>query len=366
MADPRVQKLAQVIIRYSLGIRRGERLMVLATLPGLPLVVEVYREAIRAGALPEVRFSVDALIEINLREGNEDQLRYQSVLHERDVEHIDAFLQIRAEDNTKSLNGVDPRPMALFQEAQAPLFERFAQREAAGELRWCLALFPTRAYAQEAGMSLAEYEDLVYRADLLDSDDPAAEWDRVRAEQQRIVEFFSGHDEIRILGPGTDLRYRTRGRTWINASGKINLPDGEVYTAPIENSVSGAVAFTYPVGYQGRVVEGVRLTFRDGRVEEAKAERGEDFLLSMLDLDQGARFVGEVAFGLNRGIRQFTNNTLFDEKICGTMHIALGRSLEGTGGENESALHWDMVSDLGEAEVFADGELCCRGGRFII
>ncbi|MDQ3855180.1 MAG: aminopeptidase [Chloroflexota bacterium] len=366
MADPRYQKLAQVLIQYSLSIKPGDKLVVRGTIPAAPLIREVVREAIRAGAHPTTRASIDGLAEILLKEGSDEQLSYLSPLDLKEVEHFDASLNILGDENTKSLSGVDPKRVAMLGQARAPLLETLMQRAARDELRWSLTLFPTNAHAQDAGMSLSDYEDFVFAAGLIDQDDPVAAWREVDREQQRIIDYLSQHDEIRIVAPDTEVTYRVGGRTWINASGTRNFPDGEVFTGPIEDSVTGSVRFTYPAVYLGREVEDIRLRFEGGRVVEASAARGEDLLHSMLDMDEGARYLGEVAFGLNYGIQRFTRNILFDEKIGGTMHMAVGRSYPDTGGKNESALHWDMICDLREGQVYADGELCYERGKFVI
>jgi len=215
-------------------------------------------------------------------------------------------------------------------------------------------------------MSLSDYEDFVYGAGLLDQSDPAAACSRIDEEQQRIATYLEQHDEIHIVAPGTDLTYHVRGRKWVSCAGTVNFPDGEVFTGPIEDSVNGTVRFTYPAVYNGNEVEDVRLTFKDGKVIEATASRGLDFLNAMLDMDEGSRFLGEVAFGLNYNVKQFTKDILFDEKIGGTMHMALGESYPETGGKNESGLHWDMVCDLHEGKVYADGQLCYENGKFVI
>ncbi len=366
MADPRHRKLAQVLIRYSLDVKPGDKILIASSELGAPLVREAYREAIRAGACPATRVRLSGLSEIALREGSEDQISHVSDMDRKEIEYYDAQLNILADANTKELAGVDPQRIVLAQKTRGPLMERFMERSAARELNWNLTLFPTQAHAQDAGMSLSDYEDFVFDAGLLDHDDPPAAWRGVHDEQQRIADFLSSHDEIHIVAPGTDLTYRVGGRKWINASGTRNFPDGEVFTGPIEDSASGTVRFSYPAVYAGNEVEEVRLRFEAGKVVEATAGRGQDFLLSMLDQDPGARFLGEVAFGLNYGIKQFTRNILFDEKIGGTMHMALGRSYPDTGGKNESSLHWDMISDLRDGKAYADGELCYEGGRFII
>ena len=366
MADPRHEKLAKVLIHYSLGIQPGDNLLISSSPAAAPLVREAYREAIRAGAHVATRITLDGLQEIRLKESTEEQLRHLPEISVQEMEFYNTTLTILADENTKAMSGVDPKRMATVSQARSPLMERFMDRSATGELRWCLTLFPTQAYAQDAGMSLSEYEEFVYGAGLLDREDPTEGWKKVHAEQQRIADYLQAHDEIHIVAPDTDLTYRVGGRKWINASGSHNFPDGEVFTGPIEDSATGHVRFTYPAVYGGNEVEDVRLAFENGKVTQASAGRGEEFLLSMLDQDPGARFLGEVAFGANYGIQHFSRNILFDEKIGGTMHMALGRSYPETGGKNESALHWDMICDLREGRVYADGELCYEGGKFTV
>lgn len=366
MVDIRLQKLAKVLVNYSLRLKQGDKFIISGPDIAAPLIREVFREATRAGAHVETHITIDGLEEILLREGNDEQLSYVSDMYKLDIEYFDARLVIWAQQNTRALSGVDPARLALQRGAYAPLFKRAIERMAKGEERWCGTLFPTHAHAQDAGMSLSDYEDFVYGVGLLDLDDPVTAWRRVYAEQQRIVEYLEQHDAIHIVAPGTDIHYRVGGRKWINCAGTENFPDGEVFSGPIENSVNGVVRFSYPAIYDGNEVADVQLTFHDGKVVESNATRGLDFLNAMLDTDAGARYVGEVAFGLNYNIKSFSKDTLFDEKIGGTMHMALGASLPESGGVNESGLHWDMVCDLREGKVYADGQLCYENGRFII
>lgn len=366
MADPRQQKLAEVLVHYSLKIQKGDTLIIQAPLVASPLVREVYREALRAGAHITPHFNMDELYEIRLREGSDEQLTHVSEIDTFENEHMNKFLMIWASQNTRALSKVNPERIALRDKANAAISKRFLERAAAGELHWCGTLFPTQAHAQDAGMSLSDYEDFVYGAGLLDQSDPGAAWRRIDEEQQRIATYLEQHDEIHIVAAGTDLTYHVRGRKWISCAGTANFPDGEVFTGPIEDSVNGTVRFTYPAVYNGNEVEDVRLTFKDGKVIEATASRGLDFLNAMLDMDTGSRFLGEVAFGLNYNVKQFTKDILFDEKIGGTMHMALGESYPETGGKNESGLHWDMVCDLHEGKVYADGQLCYENGKFVI
>jgi aminopeptidase len=375
MADPRHEKLAQVLVRYSLGLEPGDKLAVATQLGGVPLAREVYRQALRAGAHPVARVSLaaslsplgafDSLGEVRLREGSDEQVGFID-LDLQEMERYDAMLLVWADENTMGLSSIDPSRIAAAERMRAPVMARMMERAAAGDLRWCGTVFPTQAHAQDAGMALDAYEDFVFGAGLLDRDDPAAAWREVGVELARVAAFLGAHDEIRIEAPGTDLTYRVGGRTWIAAAGTNNFPDGEVFTGPVEGSANGTVRFTYPAIYAGNEVEDVRLAFRDGRVVEASAARGQAFLEAMLDQDPGARFLGEAAFGMNYGIGRFTRNILFDEKIGGTMHLALGQSYPETGGTNESGLHWDMICDLRQGRVYADGEPCYAEGKFTI
>ncbi len=365
MTDPRHRKLASALIHYALGVRPDDRLLIVTGLLATPLLREVYREALHVGAYPEVRIEIEELAALALREGSDAQLRDVSPVRLWEAENYDAILRIGAAENTMALSGIVPERLA------AAHSQRQMARAAMGELRHTGTLFPTQAYAQQAGMPLNDYEEFVYAACLLDRDDPAAAWQALSDEWQRITDFLATRDEIHIVAPGTDLTYRVGGRTWINSSGSNatgsrNFPSGEVYTGPHERSVNGTVRFTYPAVYLGNIVEDVRLTFAEGRVVAASAARGQALLEAILDTDEGARSLGEVAFGLNETISRFTSNILFDEKIGGTMHLALGQSYPNSGGVNRSAIHWDLICDLREGEAYADGQRCYAAGRFII
>lgn len=366
MQDPRHVKLAKVMVHYSLALKPGEKLKLAAPAIAMPLTKEIYREAIRAGAHVTYRTRTPELDAILYQEGSDEQLKHISELDHLENEHFDAEMYIIADENTRLMSKIDPKRIALRRAAREPLATRSDERTANGEMRWCLTLYPTQAHAQDAGMSLEDYEDFVYSAGLLDSDDPVAGWQKVGAEQQHIADYLMKHDEIHIVTPQTDIRYRVGGRKWINCDGKANFPDGEVFSAPIEDSVNGTVTFTYPAIYNGNEVEGVRLTFKDGVVVDAHADKGLEFLNAMLDTDAGSRRLGEVAFGTNYGIQTFSRELLFDEKIGGTMHMALGAAYKECGGLNESGLHWDMVCDLTQGKVYADGELCYENGKFLI
>jgi aminopeptidase len=367
MADPRIDKLASVLVHYSLKLKRGQLVRIGGPALAAPHVAAAYREALRVGAHPIIRISVDGLEEIYYKTATDDQIRFISEIDRLEVEKLDAELRFLGAYNTRALTHVGPARMAMRREATRDLTKRFLERAGQGALRWCVTQAPAHADAQEAEMSLAEYEEFVYAAGHLDQDDPVAAWQRVAREQAAIIVRLEKVKTLRILAPDTDLIVSVAGRHWISAAGEHNFPDGEVFTGPVENATRGTVRFTYPAIYGGREVTDVRLTFAEGRVTESAAAKGQDFLRAMLDLDAGARMLGEFAFGLNYDIRQFTRNILFDEKIGGTLHMALGAAYPETGGKNVSGLHWDMILDLrgNGAEVYGDGQLVYQDGRFL-
>jgi aminopeptidase len=283
------------------------------------------------------------------------------------METYDVRISVRGAANTKSLSNVDPSKMVLRNRAHSEVMKTFMQRSASGALRWVSTLFPTNAYAQDAEMSLSEYEDFVYGACMPELDDPVGYWERFSEWQQRIVDWLKGKERVHVVGPGTDLELSIAGRRFINSDGKNNMPSGEVFTGPVEDSVSGHVTFSYPAIHQGREVTGVQLWFEEGRVVRASAEKNEPFLLQTLDTDEGSRYVGEFAIGTNEGITRFTSQILFDEKINGSFHMALGAGYPETGSKNESAIHWDMICDLRDGgEIWVDDELLYEDGQFAI
>jgi aminopeptidase len=276
-------------------------------------------------------------------------------------------INVRGEANTKSLSNIDPSKMVLCSQAQSELMKTFMQRSASGALRWVSTLFPTNAYAQDAEMSLSEYEDFVYGACMPDLDDPVGYWKEFSAWQQKIVDWLEGKDHVRIAGPNAELKLSIAGRTFINSDGKNNMPSGEIFTGPVEDSVEGHVTFSYPAIHQGREVTGVQLWFEAGTVVKASAEKNEEFLLKTLDTDAGSRYVGEFAIGTNEGIRRFTGQILFDEKINGSFHMAMGAGYPETGSKNESAIHWDMICDMREGgRIWVDEILLYENGKFVI
>lgn len=367
MSDPRVTKLAKVLAHYSLKIKRGDLVRIAGPVLAESLMRAMYAEALDAGAHPFVRVMLQGQEELYYRRASDDQLKFVSEIDRLEVERINARLSILGNWNTRELTGIDPNRLRVRREATRELQHRFLERAAKGELRWCGTQFPTHAEAQDADMSLTEYEDFVYSAGMLGRADPVAAWEKVRREQDGIARFLGEKRQLAVKGPDIDLEVSVAGRTWVNAAGEYNFPDGEVFTGPVEDSVNGRVRFSFPGIYGGREVEDVELLFEQGKVTHARAAKGEDFLHSMLDIDQGARYLGEFAFGLNYNIQRFTRNILFDEKIGGTLHMALGLGYPETGSKNVSGLHWDLICDLRNgAEVMADREIVYRNGKFVV
>lgn len=361
-----VERLARVLVGYSVEVRPGQLILIEAPPAAAPLVRAVYAQVLEAGGFPQSRISLDGAAEALLVRGSDAQLDWVNPARIDDYEQADARIVIEAETNTRALTNVEPVRLARAGKAREPLRNRYLERAAAGELRWSITIFPTNAAAQDAEMSLAEYERFVYGAGRLDADDPVAEWRSFGDEIRRLAAWLEEKREIRVVADGTDLTVGVEGRSWIPCEGRENFPDGETFTGPVETSLEGEIHFSYPASFQGRMVEDIRLRFSGGEVVEATAARGQDFLEGMLAMDDGARRAGEFAFGLNEAITEFTKNTLFDEKIGGTVHLALGKAYPESGGLNQSALHWDLVCDLrAGSEVYADGELVYRDGRFL-
>ena len=367
MGDPRVQRLAEVLVRYSTEVKPGDLVMIRGMPEATPLLLAVYEEAIKAGGDPHLQVDLPGTQEAFYRLATDDQINHLSPLDEFVVENIDVSIGIRADSNTREMSGADPAKQSQRRKALMPLFKTTMQRSATGEFRWVGTLYPTNAYAQDAEMSLRDYEEFVYGACFCDQDDPVARWQEVHDMQQKLVDWLVGKREVRVTGPNADLTLSIEDRVFMNSDGHKNMPSGEIFTGPVEDSVEGWVRFTYPAVTAGREVEGIELKFEKGKVVEASAKKGEEFLLKMLDTDPGARYVGEFAIGTNDGIKRFTKNILFDEKIGGSFHMAVGFGFPETGSKNESAIHWDMICDMRDGgEIHVDGDLFYRSGEFMI
>jgi len=367
MRDPRIEGLARVIVNYSLELREGQTLFISSGAIAEPLVQALYEETLRAGANPVLDLSLEGTQPAFYELASDAQIDWVSPPQKWAFAEADARVRVLSDTNVRELSSVAPERQTRRQKAMHPYMQELMKRSAAGELRWNVTLYPTNAYASAAGMSLRGYEDFYYRACLCDQADPVAAWKQAAAETYRLADWIEGREEVHIEGPGTDLKLSVSGRHFKPADGKYNMPDGEFFTGPVEDSAEGEITFHLPATYAGREVAGVRFRFADGKVVDASAERGEEFLIEMLDTDEGARRLGELGIGTNFGISDGTGEILLDEKIGGTVHLAVGESYPETGGVNQSAIHWDMICDLRRGgSITVDGELLQKDGEFVV
>ncbi len=371
MRDPRLDKLAKVLVEYSTDVQPGQLVRISGDAVGMPLLTAIYEHALRAGAHPYIKAAPADAQDLFFELADEAQLQYVSPIAMHEIETIDVSISLWAETNTRALTRVDPKRQGMTSAARKPIMSTFMQRAKTRELRWCGTLFPTHASAQDAEMSLGQYEKFVLDAGHLDAADPVAVWREIEICQQQVVDYLQGKKRIRFQADnGTDLNVTVEGMTWINCCGHENFPDGEVFTGPNlkadDGGVNGVVRYSFPAVYQGREVPDIELTFEKGRVVDAKASKNQQYLIAMLDQDEGGRNLGEIAIGTNYQIQQYTKNLLFDEKIGGTFHAAVGAGYPETGNDNESGLHWDMVCDLRTGgTITVDGEVISRDGKFV-
>lgn len=367
MKDIRLQRWADVLVNYSLGVKKGDLFEIISTNTANPLIHEVYRIALKIGANPYVRYVGEGLNEIFFKEADEEQLKYLSPIDKFEIEKIDKYLYIASEFNRKSLSNFDPKKLSLRRKTTGKLLERRLDRAAKGQMHWSLTAYPDNAQAQDAEMSLDDFAEFIYSAGYLNDKDPIKKWQTIAKEQRRLIKDISKIKKISVKTKDTDLSLSVQGRKWISCEGHENFPDGEVFTTPLEDSVEGYITYNFPCVYQGREVNDVMLRFKKGEVVEVKASKGLDYLKSMIAMDAGAKRIGEFAFGTNYGITKHIKNILFDEKIGGTIHLALGSCYPETGGKNKSSLHWDMICDMRkDAEVRGDGKVIYKNGKFII
>lgn len=358
--DQRLDKLARVLVDYSIEAGEADQVLLSGGATAEPLIKAVYTRLLQAGAIPIPVVGLPGIQELFFEHAQDHHYEKTPPITRAIYEGADAFISIMAPTNTRALANVDPDKQQMLGKRDQQLRDIVMEKD-----RWVLTLFPTEALAQESDMGLEEYEEFVFSAMALGKDDPVRFWREKSEEQEKLKERLEEASEIRIVGPETDLTLSVEGRTFVNSAGKKNMPCGEVFTGPVEDSANGTVYFGVPTAVAGREVSGVRLRFEDGRVVESTAEKGEDYLHSMLDADEGARYLGELGIGTNYGIPRATKNILFDEKLGGTVHLAVGKSYEETGGKNDSSVHWDLICDLHDGELYADGELIQKNGEFI-
>ncbi len=359
-------KWAEALTGYSVEVNPGQTVYISGGVAAAPLFQALHRSVVRRGAFPIIVPILPGLTTDLLTNGNDDQITFLSPLDQYERTECDVNIRVMADTNTRALSGVDPARQTMFQSARRDLFTTYMQRASEGTLDWTLTLFPTEAYAQDAGMSTEDFQAFVFQACKLDLDDPVQAWKDVYREQQRLIDWLQGKSEIHLTGPDIDLTLNVGGRTWINSDARRNFPGSEIFTGPVETSANGRIRFSYPVVVAGREIQDIRLRFEDGKVVDATAATNEEYLTRQLDTDEGSRFLGEFAFGTNFGITQFTKNILFDEKIGGTLHMAVGSGYPDTGSVNRSAVHWDMICDLRDGQVTVDGEVFHQGGQFTV
>lgn len=356
LIDPRVKKQAEVLVDYSTKVKKGDRVVISADFEAKPLVLEIYRLCVLRGAKEiKTHFSSHEFSEVYLKNATDYQLKTFPQMSMDEIKSTDAWIAIRSSSNTRGLASVDANKISLRSKVTHPITDHRVENT-----RWVITNFPTNALAQEADMSLSDYEDFVFGAI------NKVDWQRLQKDQEKLRKLVDKTGIARIVGPETDLTLSIKRRKAVNAGGENNMPDGEVFTSVVENSASGYITYTYPAVYMGREFHDVRLEFNNGKVVKATASKSEKDLNKILDMDKGARFIGELGIGNNFNIKEFTKDILFDEKIGGSIHIALGKGFKENLSKNTSALHWDMIKDLRrDGELWFDDKLVQRNGKWL-
>jgi aminopeptidase len=369
MINPTYEKLAKVVVNYSVKVKEGDRVAIIGPALAKELFQALYVEVLKAGGHPFLHAQLEGTTPLLFKYGSEKQLKYVDNVVKELYNEFNQIIQIKATYNTNQLATVDPKKIAMTQSTpeMRELMETMEKRTAEGDLRWNIAPFPCEALAQEAEMDIFTYNEFVAKALHLDEEDPVKVWESIKEKQAKIIEHLDKVESLHVLGEDTDLKMSIKGRTWRNCCGDRNLPDGEVYTGPVEDSVNGHIRFTYPGIYQGREVKNIYLEFNDGKVVDCSAEKGEDLLKDILKIENADR-IGEFAVGTNYGVTKFTKNMLFDEKMGGTLHVALGLGFEETGSKNKSSIHWDILKDMTQpgSKIIADGEVIYEEGQWKI
>ncbi len=370
MSDARVHKFAEILVEHSARVASGDRILIEATTAAEPLVHELFIQILERGGIPHLMLAFPGMMpfcqdELHLMYAKEAQLDFVPTFYKLAYDQFEGRIRVHSSTNPRAATNVDPVKSQRRGKALGIITEAQMRRGAEGKFKWVTTLYPTEGYAQGADMSLTEYEDFVFKAVHAEADDPVAYWNSTAAEQQAAIDFLADKSQVALRGPNVDLSLSIKGRAFENSIGIYNMPDGEIFTGPVEDSANGWVRFTYPAIYGGVAVENAELTFNNGRVATAKAEKNQDYLLKMLETDQGSRYLGEFAIGTNKDITRFTGNILFDEKIGGTFHMALGAGYPETGSHNKSAIHWDLICDMHQdSEILADGQLFYKNGKF--
>jgi len=363
------EKLAKIAINYSIKVKEGDRILISGPSHAKDLILATYAEVLKAGGHTQILTQIEGVQEIFFKYASEKQLVYVDNIQKMFFKEFDGMVQILGDYNPYKNATVDPKKMAKMQSAPGrfEIMNIMNERTSKGEFNWVIAPFPCQSLAQEAKMDLFSYFEFVEKALLLDKDDPVGEWTKIDQKQEKIAKFLNKSNEIHVIGEDTDLMLSVKGRKWINCSGQNNLPDGEVFTGPVEDSVNGHIRFTYPGIHSGKEIENIYLEFKDGKVVNATADKGEELLQEILKIPNADK-LGEFAIGTNYGIQKFTKNMLFDEKMGGTMHCALGLGPEETGSKNRCSIHWDILKDmkLSGSKVIADDKVVYEEGEWKI
>ncbi len=358
---------AKFVITYSASIERRDKVLIIGASEAIPLIKELYREILKVGAHPIRPYIEFPEMEyIFYLEANQEQLNFLDPFELNLMQKIDALILIEGKMNTRELSTIPSHKIQQKKMASAEIMNIFYERQAKDQLKWTMIPYPTNAMAQEANLSQEELAKIIVKGCFLDREDPIASWKQLHDKQEIYCEHLNSVDNIRIINKDTDISMSVKGRKWINSDGRGNLPDGEIFTGPVEDSVNGHIKFSYPTIDKSHVIEDIEFEFKNGEIIEARASNGQEALDALLHVP-GARKLGEVAIGTNWGLDTFIGNILFDEKIGGTIHIAIGNGYPETGSQNKSAIHKDLLCDMKEnGQIFADGKLIYEKGNFLI
>lgn len=361
-------KYAQVLVDYSTDVQKGDLVEIRAeSIYAKDLVRAIYKRVLERGGHPLLRTGYGDMAELFVKYASDEQLDYVDPITKLEYETVDKFISIGSPLNTKCMAHADLGKLARRGKATKALSELLMKRAAEGSAKWVVADVPTHALAQEAKMSFDEYSEFLFKSCYLDMEDPVQKLKELDEKQTKWANYLNNVKKLRITGEKTDITFNVEGRKWISCSGVNNYPDGEVFTSPVEDGINGEIYFDYPQNYRGNEALGVHLWIENGKVIKAEAEKGEEFLNAMLDMDEGSRGIGEIAVGTNDMIQEITGNILFDEKIGGAIHMAVGASYPETGGKNVSGLHWDLIKNMKNGgKIFADDVLIYENGKFII
>jgi aminopeptidase len=362
------EKLAKLVVNYAVDVQKGDKVVIAGSSDALDLFQAIFTEVTKVGGhVLHKDISIPGNGEIFFKYATEEQLQFVNPIATQATEIVDKYISIFSSTNRKGMANVDQQKMMLVQKANSHLQKNIMERSAKGELMWNLCPYPSPAFAQEGNMGTLEYKEFVYKALALDKPDPVAHWKDVEKKHDAIIAILEKGKTYRVVGEDTDISMNIEGRKWLNSCGHRNLPDGEVHSSPHEDSVNGTIRFTYPGIRLGREIENIWLKFKDGRVIEHDASKGKEYLDKVLELENAER-LGEIAVGTNYGIDRFTKNMLFDEKMGGTIHFALGSGYPDTGSKNQSTIHWDILKDMksDESVIYLDNKEIYRAGKLVI